>query len=149
VLGSVGGIITLADLQKPPVRMWLFGLLTLIEMRFTELIEKHCPADVWMNHVSEARIAKARDLLAERLRRNQSLQLFDCLQLADKGQIVARNENIRNDTVFASRRQAEEAIKMLERLRNNLAHTQDIVVSDWNTIVRLCEFVMDRFTPTA
>src|SRR5262249_51750278 len=29
VLGRVGGIITPADLQKPPVRMWLFGIVTL------------------------------------------------------------------------------------------------------------------------
>ena len=43
MLGRVGGIVTHADLQKPPVRMWLFGLVTLVEMRFAELIERHCP----------------------------------------------------------------------------------------------------------
>jgi hypothetical protein len=27
---------------------------------------------------------------------------------------------------------------MLESLRNNLAHSQDIISCDWETIVRLC-----------
>jgi hypothetical protein len=141
VLGKVGGIITRADLQKPPVRMWLFGIVTLIEMRFGELIGRHCPGDSWKNFLSEARLQKAQVLLDERRRRNQSLDLFDCLQFSDKGQIIARNEGLRMATVFLSRRQAEEGIKKLEQLRNNLAHAQDILASDWDTIIRLCEFV--------
>jgi hypothetical protein len=144
VLGKVGGIITRADLQKPPVRMWLFGIVTLIETRFTELIERHCPGDTWKKYLSEARLQKAQALLDERGRRNQTLQLFDCLQFSDKGQIIARNEEIRKFTVFSSRRQAEETVKKLEQLRNNLAHAQDILTSDWDTIIRLCEFVTQQ-----
>ena len=144
VLGTIGGIVTLADMQKPPVRMWLFGMLTLIEVRFAELIEQHCPGDSWKQFLSEARLQKAEILLAERKRRNQKLELLDCMQFSDKGQIVARNEGIRNLTVFPSRRQAEETIKQLEQLRNNLAHSQDILATDWDTIIRLCEFVQHQ-----
>ena len=117
VLGAVGGIITMSDLQKPPVRMWLFGMITLIEMRIGRLIEQMCPGDSWKQHVSESRLQKAEALLEERRRRNQSLELIDCLQISDKGQIVARNEEIRNLTRFTSRRQVEGAIKVLESLR--------------------------------
>jgi hypothetical protein len=141
VLGNVGGIVTRADLQKPPVRMWLFGIVTLIEMRCSELIERHCQADGWKQYLSEARLEKAQALLAERSRRDQTLRLLDCLQFSDKGQIIARNEEIRKLTIFPSRRQAEEAIKRLEQLRNNLAHAQDILTTDWGTIVELCEFI--------
>lgn len=141
VLGRVVGIITRDDMQKPPVRMWLFGIVTLIEMRFSELIELHCPAEGWRKYLSEARLQKAQALLEERSRRNQKLQLFDCLQFSDKGQIIARNEEVRKWTVFASRSQAEDAIKRLEQLRNNLVHAQDILTSDWSTIIQLCEFI--------
>jgi hypothetical protein len=144
VLGSVGGIITPADLQKPPVRMWLFGIVTLIEMRFSELIEQYCPAESWRTYLSEARLQKAQALLAERRRRNQTLELIDCLQFSDKGQIIARNETIRRFTIFSSRRQAEEAVKSLEQLRNNLAHAQDILRFDWDIIIKLCEFISQR-----
>jgi hypothetical protein len=141
VFGMVGGIVTPADLLKAPVRMWLFGLVTMIEMRFSELIERHCPGDSWKAFVSEGRLQKAQALLEERSRRNQALQLMDCLQFSDKGQIIAKNEDIRRLTVFASRKQTEEAVKKLEQLRNNLAHAQDIVTSDWDTIILICEFV--------
>jgi hypothetical protein len=140
-LGGVGGIITAADLQKPPVRMWLFGVVTLIEMRCTELIEHHCPDDSWKPYLSEGRLQKAQTLLVERTRRNQSLRLLDCLQFSDKGQIIARHEELRNQTIFTSRRQTEDAVSKLEQLRNNLAHAQDIPPSDWDTIVQLCAFI--------
>jgi hypothetical protein len=139
VLGSVGGIITMSDLQKPPVRMWLFGMITLIEMRATRLIELGCQGDSWKQYLSESRLQKAQALLEERRRRNQALQLIDCLQFSDKGQIIARNEQIRRLTRMKSRREAEQAIKMLESLRNNLAHSQDIIACDWEIIVGLCQ----------
>src|SRR5262249_51714448 len=123
------------------VRMWLFGIVTLIEMRCSQLVESHCPGDTWREYLSEGRLEKAKALLEERGRRNQKLRLFDCLQFSDKGQIVARHENIRKHTIFSSRRQAEETIKKLEQLRNNLAHAQDILISDWETIFLLCDFV--------
>src|SRR5262245_30964854 len=88
VFGGVCGIITPSDLQKPSVRMWLFGIVTLIEMRCSQLVESHCPGDTWREYLSEGRLEKAKALLEERGRRNQKLRLFDCLQFSDKGQIV-------------------------------------------------------------
>ena len=139
VLGTVGGIITMSDLQKPPVRMWLFGMISLMEMRMTRLIEVNCPGDSWKQYLSESRLQKTEALLEERKRRNQSLELLDCLQISDKGQIIARNEEIRQLTKMQTRRQTEQVVKMLESLRNNLAHSQDIISCDWETIVELCK----------
>lgn len=138
ILGTVGGIITRSDLQKPPVRMWLFGMITLLEMRTTRLIELTCKGDSWKAFLSEGRLQKAEALLEERKRRNQSLDLIDCLQISDKGQILAKNEELRRLTRMQSRRQTEQTIQMLESLRNNLAHSQDILSCDWETIVGLC-----------
>ena len=119
--------------------MWLFGMITLLEMRTTRLIELNCPGDSWRQYLSESRLQKAEALLEERKRRNQSVELLDCLQISDKGQIIARNEELRRVTRMQSRRQTEQAIRMLESLRNNLAHSQDIISCDWETIVWLCK----------
>ena len=139
IFGRVGGIVSRTDLDKPPVRMWLFGMVTLVEMRFSRLIERFCLDDSWKPFLSASRIQKAEQLLQERNRRNQSLTILDCLQLSDKAQIIARNTKLREMTRFQSRRQVEEAAKMLEKLRNNLAHCQDIVTGDWEAIVALSE----------
>jgi CBS domain-containing protein len=143
VFGRVGGIVTRSDLQKAPVRMWLFGMVTIIEMRLTRMIEHAAPEEDWRRYLSEARLQKAEELLAERARRNQDLGLIDCLQFSDKCQIVARNETLRSLTRFASRRKVEEAAKKLERLRNNLAHAQDILATNWDAVVELSDNLDD------
>ena len=119
--------------------MWLFGMVTLVEMRFTRLIEHLCPDESWKQFLSDGRIEKAEQLFQERNRRNQSPKLLDCLQLSDKAQIVARNSELREMTRFQSRRQVEENAKMLEKLRNNLAHCQEFSTGDWEAIVELSE----------
>ncbi|MCH2181401.1 MAG: hypothetical protein MK108_05285 [Mariniblastus sp.] len=137
VFGFVGGIVTRTDLQKPPVRMWLFGMITLIEMRMNDLIKDGLSDDEWKPYLSESRLAKAEELRAERTRRKLPVTLLDCLQFSDKCQIIARHEPLRNQTRFESRRQVQDAGKRLERLRNDLAHSQDIIVNDWDAVVEL------------
>jgi hypothetical protein len=137
ILGAVSGIVTMSDLQKPPVRMWLFGMITLVEMRMGRLVEQLCEGENWRQFLSEGRLQKATALLEERRRRSQNLRLIDCLQFSDKAQVIARNEAIRCLTKFTSRRQVEDACRALENLRNNLAHSQDIISNDWPTIVML------------
>ena len=119
--------------------MWLFGMITLLELRFNRLIDAHCPHDSSKATLSEGRIQKAEALKDERKRQKQNVALLDCLQFADKAQIIARNDDLRRLTRFESRNQVEHAGKQLEKLRNNLAHSQDIVSNDWFTIVELVE----------
>jgi hypothetical protein len=145
--GGVIGVVTRDDLQKPPGRMWLFGMVTMIELRYTRLIAEHCPNESWREYLSEGRQKKAEELMAERNRRHRPVGLLDCLQLSDKGQIVARNEAIRARTIFTSRRQAEDGIQMLQALRNDLAHAQDIVTAGWGAIVLLSSH-LDRAMDT-
>jgi hypothetical protein len=119
--------------------MWLFGMLTLIEMRMTSQIEQFYPGEGWSDYLSGARVEGARRLLEERKRRNQELFLLDCLQFSDKIQIFARSKELRATTQFSSRKQLEKEAKRLERLRNNLAHSQDIITTDWEAILGLAE----------
>ncbi len=144
VLGQVGGIVTKTDLQKPPVRMWLFGMITIIEMGLTRLIEAAYPDGSWRQCLSEGRLQKAQTLLEERKRRNQDLDLLDCLQFSDRGQIVLRNEELRKQAGFVSRSRGEQTVKELEALRNNLAHSQDIIACDWDIIVKLTGYMEQR-----
>jgi hypothetical protein len=137
VLGKVGGIVSRSDIQKPPVRMWLFGMITIIEMFMVKTIEKLYPNDSWQQEVSKGRLKKAEEILRERQRRNQDARLIDCLQLSDKGYILINDPEMRKDFGFESMRQAKRAIKDLESLRNNLAHAQDILTHNWAAIMTM------------
>jgi len=135
-LGQVCGVIRRSSLDKPAMRMWLFGLLTISELRVTDAIEEFCPNESWRQYLSDGRLKLAEDLQTERRRRGENRSLLECLQVADKGQIVARDPRLREDTRFSSRRAVEEFVKQLQHLRNNLAHSQEIT-NDWDIILDL------------
>ncbi len=94
-LGEISGIVTRADLQDPPARMWLFGVITLIEMRFLTLIERRFPEDGWQKYLSNHWLEKAAALQAERQRRHQNPRLLDCTQVSNKAQIIVREAELR------------------------------------------------------
>lgn len=137
VLDSVSGVICRDDINKPMVRMWLFGVVTLTEMGLVLMIEDYFPEQSWQPVLSAGRLENAKKVQAERKRRNQYCDLIDCLQFSDKGQIVMESESARKSLGFETRRIAKRAVKELESLRNHLAHAQDIVSHDWAQIARL------------
>ena len=139
MLDEVVGVICRDDMNKPMVRMWLFGLITIIETRIVQMIQKKYPDDAWQSAISKERLLKAKQMQAERQRRNQHCGLIDCLQLSDKARIAIEHPQILEFFGFDSKRSGKQAIKNLESLRNNLAHAQDIVAHDWAQIARLSQ----------
>jgi len=135
--GEPAGVIGRQDIQKPLVRMWLFGMITFFELLMTQSIKALWPDDDWTGLVSAARLQKARSLHEERTRRGQACSLVDCLQISDKAQILLREQTILDAFGFKTARAAKRVVKELEALRNNLAHSQDIVTDNWAQIVRL------------
>ncbi len=137
LLGQVGGIVTRGDLQKAPVRMWLFGLVSLIEMQLLRMIREHYPNDAWKRLLSDGRLAKAKEYHDDRRRRNEAIDLADCLQFADKRDIVLATTELRNAAGLEPKGSSERLLKDLEKLRDNLAHAQDIVTGYWPKLVDL------------
>lgn len=138
VMGQVGAIVTKGDLQKAPVRMWLFGIVSLIEMQFLRLIRAAYPQESWKNLISKERLKKAQRLLEDRRRRNEAIDLADCLQFADKRTIILKNAELRN-ALDSTRNAAKSILEELERLRDELAHAQDIITGHWPGLVDLAQ----------
>lgn len=139
VLGQPAAIATPEDLEKPPARMFLFGMITILEALLAREVEARLPGDCWRASLAPARLARAEALLAERRRRGQPGTLLDCLQLSDKGQVLLSAVDVNDPSspfrFTSSRKEAKRALKELEALRNNLAHTQRIVPDGWSRIV--------------
>jgi hypothetical protein len=136
-LGGVAATITRTEIQSPLVRMWLFGMITLFEMDLVRRIDSRWPQGAWEAQVPATRLEKARALRAERARRGQESTLLDCLQFSDKALLVIEDPGQVGDFGLASKAVAKRVVKELESLRNNLAHSQDIVLHDWPQIARL------------
>ncbi|MCP4333682.1 MAG: bifunctional (p)ppGpp synthetase/guanosine-3',5'-bis(diphosphate) 3'-pyrophosphohydrolase [Gammaproteobacteria bacterium] len=136
-LGHVGGVICRDDVNKPMVRMWLFGMVTMIEMGLIRLVAELYPDGTWQEKLSKGRLQKARDIQNERQRRNVHSDLMNCLQLSDKAQILIDDPVAMERLGMGSKKIAKRAIHDLESLRNHLAHAQDIVQHDWPQIARM------------
>lgn len=135
--GSVIGVIGRADIEKPVVRMWLFGMIILVEMAVVETIRTQLPEGTWRECVSEGRLKKAQQLLEERRRRRLGGDLLDCLQFSDKMELAMLGASSFRESGFSSAAATKRVIKEMESLRNNLAHGQDITDNDWPQIVRM------------
>ncbi len=137
VLGAVTSVVHRRDLEKPPMRMWLFGIVSLLEMNVTWAVQELFPEDAWTRVLAPARVEKARSLRAERERRGQYADLLSCLQFSDKLSLLVKEQRHRDLLQVRSRREARKRIKQLESLRNNLAHAQPVVEDNWDAIQML------------
>jgi len=139
MIGDVAGVILREHVQKPIVRMWLFGMITIIEMSVTQRLAEVYPDEQWRELITPGRLQKAETLRDERSRRGTPQKLVDCLQLSDKIQILIKDDAQLAWIGFDSRRVAKGVAKEFESLRNNLAHAQDIVATDWPQIARMTQ----------
>ncbi|RLA42026.1 MAG: bifunctional (p)ppGpp synthetase/guanosine-3',5'-bis(diphosphate) 3'-pyrophosphohydrolase [Gammaproteobacteria bacterium] len=137
--GGPSGIVLREHAQKPIVRMWLFGVVTIIETNILHRIEELYAGESWTRFLTEQRLNKAREMQSERTRRGQHCRLVDCLQLSDKAQILIADKTQLEWLGFPSKRVAKKVIKDLDSLRNNLAHAQDIITHDWVQIARMTQ----------
>lgn len=134
---QVWGIVTRGDLQKGPVRMWLFGIISLIEMNFLKLIRRCYPNSSWKDLVNPNRMNNAEYMLRDRKQRNEATDLADCLQFCDKAHIILNTENLIEELGIKSKKKAKQIVEKLENLRNELAHSQDILTGKWPEICDL------------
>jgi hypothetical protein len=137
ILGKVGAIVSRGDLQKAPVRMWLFSLVSLIEMQLVRLIRDHHPNDSWLPFVSPARVESAGRRHRDRQKRNEETQLIDCLQLCDKRDIMVKSTLLRQAVALGPKDDARNLLIEVEELRNDLAHANDIIRGRWPGMIDL------------
>jgi hypothetical protein len=137
-LNEIVGIVTKGDLQKSPVRMWLFSLISLLEMQLLRVIREFHPRDSWRQCLKECRLKKAQEIFEDRKRKNQNIDLADCLQFCDKRDIILKNENILK-LIGDDKKSIEKLLIQLEKVRDNLAHAQDIITGFWPDIADIVE----------
>jgi hypothetical protein len=141
---AVSSIVTRADLNKPPVRVYLFGIVSLLELHLRYWVRTRYGDETWQALVNEDRLEEAKALQEKRKRYNEdTTTLIDCLQFCDLVTIVMSDELLRKELGFDSKKKGQKALGRAERLRNDLAHSQDDLASgsDWNTRLELFEVI--------
>lgn len=142
-LNNPVGIITLSDLQKAPVRMWLFGIISLLEMRLLQRIREAYPDEEWQGYLSTKRIDAARGIHSERRKLNEAIDLAECLQLCDKKTIYGKSKNLKALHPFDSKGRWDNFMKKVEDLRNAIAHSNSIAFGSWLEVTQLVKEMED------
>lgn len=141
-LGQPSGIITRGDLQKAPVRMWLFGMITLLEMEMTFCIRReYGERPDWQQLLPEKRLAEARKTHKKKIAIKEETCLLDCLQIADKGTLIAKTPTLLSLTGCNSKNEWNRMLGRIERLRNDLAHGDALMIGEWAKICERVEWI--------
>lgn len=144
LIGSdVRGIVTRADLNKPPVRVYLFGLISLLEMHLGFWIRATYNDDSWQRELKANRLDAAKSICADREKRKQKVSLLDCLQFCDKRDLVVKLDDLRTQLNLGSKTQARDYLTRAEKLRDLLAHSQRDLArgSSWEKTIDLVEWI--------
>lgn len=135
---QIAGIITKADINKPSVRIYLFGLTSLFEMHLNLWVNTSYPENTWIEKVSRKRMEKAKRNFEQRKGNNQDLSLLDCLQLCDKRNLLEDSDRFLKSFGFA-KESYHLFVEDIEILRNELAHSQESIISnlEWARMVEI------------
>ncbi len=130
------GIITKADINKPPVRIFLFGVISLFEMHLNWWINHFYPNNSWRDAIIDHRIKGARAIYEKRKGDNQDLSLLECLQFCDKRDILEQSESFISKFDLSKTR-FDTFVKRVEKIRNELAHSQYSIISniEWSVFI--------------
>ena len=136
--GRIDGFVSRSDLQRPPFRMLLFGLISLFEMRLLHLVHRHY-SDAKVAEVLNAnRLQKARRLHGDRKMRGEELRLTDCLQIADKRDLLLAVPHCSMSLGFDSNKKATKFFGRVEAIRDRLVHANDLVAgSSWDELLQV------------
>ena len=139
---QVKSIVSRADLQKPPVRMFVFGYINLLEMNLLHNIHRFYAEDTWKEYLKTDRLNDAINLLSERKARNEDIDLSDCLQLCDKVELILQKEELMRLYGIESKAKGRKLFKEVYKLRDKLAHSQDIVTgTSWPEVIDIVQKV--------
>ena len=120
---QVNGIITISDIQKITVRIFLFGLISLLELKMTEIILDSYPDDTWKNILKDNRLQKAEKLFKWQKKNKENLELVDCLEFIDKCTIILQSNKIKE--IETPIEDLKHILILSETLRNIIAHSKN------------------------
>ncbi len=143
---EINGFVSRSDLERGPVRMLLFGLISLFEMLLLHLVQQYYTETGIAQTLNESRLNQARRLHTERENRGEELHLSDCLQIADKRDLLLAAGGCSARLGFDSNKTASRFFYQVEELRDRLVHANDLIAgSSWeevlDTTTQLADFL--------
>lgn len=133
---AITGIITKADMNKPPIRIYIFGIISLLEMHLNSWITHYYKDESWISQVPVDKMDEAKKIYEQRKGNNQDLTILECLQLSSKRELLSISCDFLTTFSF-SKNKFETLLNRAETLRNELVHSQNSIIAniEWNKFI--------------
>lgn len=121
---EVVGLVTPADLNKMPSRVYFYHLIGALEMALAAWVQRRFRghAQDILPLLSKKRQEQLREQQQELIEGNADIEIVERLYLSDLINIVRKQEDLRRDLGFSSRNAAKRATSGLNDLRNCTMH---------------------------
>lgn len=129
------GLVTYADLDKIPVRVWLFILICKFEFLLLQLIKNFYEGSSWLNKLTTKRREKITDLFDEKRKHDIDISLENCLNLGDMIELLESDRKLRSFVGYTSRNSCKRECSGLDVLRNNVMHPSTSLVNNYDGVV--------------
>ena len=152
----ITGFLSIVHLNTRPVRVYLFGLLSELEVGLSNLVQEHLNSG---HLTTESVLKNVKDSVGERYskdkRKGADRQLTEYLHLSDLVKII-RKGDLQGALGYPSKKQFEGAFNSLVALRNRVAHPVRTLVRSPKGIDKLSErletvyrglFRLERWAP--
>ncbi len=128
--GFIKGIVTRSDLLKLPIRIYVFSLVTHLEILMSDIIRARYPDSQedtkWLEFLKPERQTRVREKQQKLAQGNRELPLLECTDFCDKRDIVRK--------ICSLPEKFKRELDSIERdLRNTVAHAGDYAQDDEQT----------------
>ena len=137
---NITHLVTRSDLDTIPVRIWLYGMISLFEVELKAKIIRELIN--WEDLLPSARLEKAKELYLLKKSKNEEINMLGCTQLVDLGTIIFKSwEHFQ--TFFPSdlsKNTIRSSFSEINFLRDTLAHGQKLQ-QEWPEIHDLIQLI--------
>ena len=140
----IDGLVSWSDLQKLPVRVALFGLITGLEIVMSAAIRSKYPTgDGWLCHLSPGRRTMVRANIEESHENDSDVDALLFTQISDKGTILLRK--FKSWDLGESQGELRGHFSQIRKLRDKLAHANDYATTleDANEVCRTVQTLLE------
>jgi len=114
-------IVTVADLDSFPVRVFIITLISHLEGALSEAISTIFPNNSWESSLNENQNKRIAELFEKKQMADFDTKLIDCTTLTDKLVIISK---IEKTPILFTNKAFNELKKNVLRIRNRLSHNQ-------------------------
>lgn len=134
-------IVARADLQKAPVRMMIFGTITVMEIHLTDLLRREWPEDKWCTcgPFTQRQAEAIKHGFDKATKKHEETDVFDVMNLDQKFALARSAGNLIAALNMSGPDDFGAKLTAIRELRNDVAHGKTLVTPNrtWNKVVEI------------